>query len=499
MEIRDFLFAELAEGGKPVEVLRIGDFVDRNGKDVHVEAGDLDAFVANFHAGTAGQDVPVDVLHERAEAAGWVRKLWRDEDRLLASVDWNELGKKLVGDRIYRYLSATIDLARRMIKSISLVNFPAVKGLQPVELSEGVYSFQAAPGLLARVVTAVVEAFGGGAAPTAATEQAELIIRKEGNEIILYSADGSKVLGRFPFGADEEYKSEEAAREAAARREREIQYFKHRGAEGSEEQSLWVDIKLMEEVCPDCAERMRDLGISRVNVYELAMPPALARGLCDWIGPDPGVFTRCMGRSFGDFSPGDKKGFCAWLHKLCTGKWPAEAGELPIGVEFSSQEDTMNEQELKQMRAQIRKEIEAEMAEKEKDVAQLKEQVRKELEVELEERYKRRQALVEFAQQVTSGEAGLSSKPEEIVALLEALPGDQERQALMAVLKAKVADFSEHGSSRDGKGAKKQLPKEYADALDAKSLTLAELADPMFGDLGDLKEYDLSKWQGGGK
>ena len=59
---------------------------------------------------------------------------------------------------------------------------------------------------------------------------AEKVIRKEGNEIILYDSEGKKVLGRFPFGAGKKYKDEDSAREAAAKRERQIQYFKHEGA-----------------------------------------------------------------------------------------------------------------------------------------------------------------------------------------------------------------------------------------------------------------------------
>jgi hypothetical protein len=52
------------------------------------------------------------------------------------------------------------------------------------------------------------------------------VIRKEGNVIVLYSKDESVVLGRFPFGKGEKYTSEEAAREAAEKRERQIQFFK---------------------------------------------------------------------------------------------------------------------------------------------------------------------------------------------------------------------------------------------------------------------------------
>lgn len=55
-----------------------------------------------------------------------------------------------------------------------------------------------------------------------------------------------------------------------------------------------------------------------------AMPENLRKGLCAHVGGDPGFFTHCKDMSFGDFKPGNKKAFCAWLHHSCTGKWPAE-------------------------------------------------------------------------------------------------------------------------------------------------------------------------------
>jgi hypothetical protein len=53
------------------------------------------------------------------------------------------------------------------------------------------------------------------------------VIKKEDNAIVLYDKDGEKVLGRFPFGEGKKYKNEETAREAAKKREKEIQAFKH--------------------------------------------------------------------------------------------------------------------------------------------------------------------------------------------------------------------------------------------------------------------------------
>ena len=134
-EIGEFvLLADM--NARTVEFLRIGTFVDARGKKVEINDERLQALIANFEQGAAGQEVPIDILHKREEAAGWVQGIQRVGDKLIASVAWNDLGARLVADKVYRYLSATIDLTRNVLRSISLVNFPAVKGLAPVELAE---------------------------------------------------------------------------------------------------------------------------------------------------------------------------------------------------------------------------------------------------------------------------------------------------------------------------------------------------------------------------
>lgn len=119
-----------------VDILRAGTFFDMFGREVIVTGELLDRMVVNFDDGVAKQDVPVDIDHRFAEAAGWVKSLKRDGDHLFAEVEWNELGKQLIGDKVYKYLSSSLSLAAGVLRAVSLVNFPAVKGLSPVELGE---------------------------------------------------------------------------------------------------------------------------------------------------------------------------------------------------------------------------------------------------------------------------------------------------------------------------------------------------------------------------
>lgn len=145
IEASEFIYVELADpgDGKPVEFLRVGQFRDMHGQSIKVTPNYMAELVANFEAGAAGQDVPIDIDHEKGEAAGWVKKIWQEGEKLLAQIKWNARGIQLVGEKVYRYLSATIAVDKPVLRSISLVNFPAVKGLSPVELSEGVYALQA--------------------------------------------------------------------------------------------------------------------------------------------------------------------------------------------------------------------------------------------------------------------------------------------------------------------------------------------------------------------
>lgn len=124
------------EESPSVEFLKTGTFVDMWGQEVVIDRDVLDGLVANFDAGTAEQHVPIDVDHEFAEAAGWIRSVFRDGEKLLMDPVWTDLGKELVASKRYKYVSAAMNLDEQALVAVSLVNFPAVKGLKPVELSE---------------------------------------------------------------------------------------------------------------------------------------------------------------------------------------------------------------------------------------------------------------------------------------------------------------------------------------------------------------------------
>jgi len=377
-----FLFAEFAEG-QPVEFLRLGTFTDAHGREIEITSEVLDAMVANFAANQAGQDVPIDVDHERSEAAGWVTKLWREGDRLLAEVDWNELGERMVGEKIYKYLSAAIDTARWVLTSISLVNFPAVKGLRPVELAEGLY------------------AWGRGRISVAAFFRARI------HQSFASVADQMAMSG--------------------------VISAEQRAALGG----------AIDEATDSFAAQVGELG-------ELLI---------------------------------EAPGFESYYYSEVTGRETVE----------------MNEEER---REELRQEILAELEDKRKARTELREEVRTEVEAELREEMERRGKLAEFAAEICGGEAGLSTDPAELVTLMAGM----EAGALarwQEVLRAKVADFSETGSSREGRDDSKELPAELGEQLQvwidaghgvAEFFSLnADAID------GAMDEYNLTEFDKGGE
>jgi len=383
------VLAELGEAGEGegrwVDVLRVGRFEDRHGRAVEISSEDLDAYVANFEAGAAGQEVPIDRDHERKEAAGWVRGLRRVGDVVQFLPDWNELGRELVGDRLYRYVSATVDVVSQVFKAVSLVNFPAIKGLQPVELANGL--------------------------------------------------PGSVEVGQY------------------------LQARVH---------------KVFSDIADDLA----------------------ASG---WLSTEERVaLSGAIGEALGRFVEVAGEGAGEAMGRLLRVPVPEFYMYSEGGEQSGTEEVQMSEEERAALEARIREEergrLEAELAEQREREAELRERVRAEERERVLAEMAERQAAVEFAAQVCSGEQALSERPEDVVEVLMRVPaevrGDVER-----LLSAARAPMGEIGSEREGRGELRELPAEYAEGLDSGELELGDLANPMLGLEGKPEEYDLSRWQ----
>jgi hypothetical protein len=95
-------------------------------------------------------------------------------------------------------------------------------------------------------------------------------------------------------------------------------------ARGKRRTSMIIKKNQLKSAFPEVIKLMEKDGMEEIDLKQI--PARLLEGLCASIGNDPGFFTRCMDKNFGDFDPGDKESFCAWLHHECLGAWPGEKG-----------------------------------------------------------------------------------------------------------------------------------------------------------------------------
>ena len=131
----DYAYADPSPYYPEIEAIRTGQFTDMNGTPITIDISLLDALVENFANNKAGQEIPIDLNHERKEAAGWLLGVRRLNNSLFVAPNWNELGLSMVRSKQYRYVSCTIDLVEKYLLSVSLTNFPAVNNMRPIELS----------------------------------------------------------------------------------------------------------------------------------------------------------------------------------------------------------------------------------------------------------------------------------------------------------------------------------------------------------------------------
>ena len=143
--------ADFAEVGDviPVQIARPGTFVEKHGREVEITEVDLDAYVANFESGAAGQQVPIFQGHPSAAtrpelpATAWYKRLYTKVvggvKTLWADIELSDLGRDLIAKKLYKYFSPSIDLENLVIRGGGFVNLPAIKGMAAMELSESVF------------------------------------------------------------------------------------------------------------------------------------------------------------------------------------------------------------------------------------------------------------------------------------------------------------------------------------------------------------------------
>lgn len=137
----------IPENGKTdVEVLRVGTIQDRG---FVITQKMLDEFVKNFKDNVYGTEVQVNLEHFRGSAAaGWIQDLFTDKDKLIARVEWTEMGQMNIDKKLFKFVSAELaseyphhetgKLFNNVFIGLALTNTPALKGQQPLKLEEDI-------------------------------------------------------------------------------------------------------------------------------------------------------------------------------------------------------------------------------------------------------------------------------------------------------------------------------------------------------------------------
>lgn len=158
-KISDTMFAEMENmqdvSGKKrsyIQVFKTGNFIHPDpeiGRFSFAER-DFDQFIKNFKEKIYPNDLAVNLNHDKEEAYAWVVDLEKKPVDggmgLFALVEWNESGINVIKEKKYRYTSAEFrsfyrdnesgKVYPKVLTGVALTNYPFIKGMEAVELSE---------------------------------------------------------------------------------------------------------------------------------------------------------------------------------------------------------------------------------------------------------------------------------------------------------------------------------------------------------------------------
>jgi len=125
----------------------------KQGSFDHVMYGRMDfddtvfaEFIKNFNDNTRGIEIQANYSHESwKEAAGWLKTITQEGEKLYAEIEWTEKAAKKIRDKEFKYISPEFDLNWKdpetskeygaVISGVALTNIPFLKGMDKV-LSE---------------------------------------------------------------------------------------------------------------------------------------------------------------------------------------------------------------------------------------------------------------------------------------------------------------------------------------------------------------------------
>lgn len=135
-----------------LEIMRVGSWKHPLYGDLVITNTTLDEIIKHFEDNVRGIDVAIDLEHRgtayKGAAVGWIKKLKKMGTKLLATVDWTQLGKEKIASGEYKYFSPeyqekyvdneTGKVYNNVLLGGGLTNKPFIKKMAPVLLSEEV-------------------------------------------------------------------------------------------------------------------------------------------------------------------------------------------------------------------------------------------------------------------------------------------------------------------------------------------------------------------------
>lgn len=493
--MQNFLFVDLAglTPGKPFAGFAAGDFVDMNGRAVSFKPGALKVFLANTlkaieKAKAKGMPgLPVDARqHDKGEAAGWIVDASEGEVEdsdgaavpvIMLAAEWTKLGIELLRDRIMANFSPTVDLREKVIRGGSLTNWPASVDASgaplfpAVELALGLYRLQQPESLEARAA-AVRTAWRRWFANDDEVPAGQVWVIEVFEEYLIAGTESRQfrvayeVDGAITFAPREEWVEVEQAWVEAAigRKLSETELGKRPGMAAPSG-------KAAEDAAGQDVERSRDDEVVDMNMTKEELGALVAEQVRAALAAELQAAARPAGNEAGGAAAGAVPEF-----------------DVLSFLEMSAASDDVVGAFKQQMLEQydlMKKRAASEAA-------------------EMIGRIRREADIAEFAQLVTGGSSevpfGLPVGVDDLKEFLGRLqPTDLEfaKKLLGDIQTQGRQKFAELGHGKQGRGGL-ELPAVYARQLDRGELTLGDLGAPELG-LGEVGQYDLSRWANGGK
>jgi len=509
--LRDkFLFTELStdalSAGRWFDGLAAGTFTDMHGREVTFKPAEFAEYVANTKAAiaatqTEGGEVvglPIDARdHDKGDGSGWIVDVSLAGENLIRLLPkWTELGRDLIGKGIRRFFSATVDTRNKVILGGTLTNWPATRNpkgqimLRPIEMAAAARMFEleavghedSINDQLEDVQEAWNKQFGYGMPMTCPQCAAPAPYDAE------FCPACGCALPKFAVLVDV-FDGYLIARAGGDDDLFKVTYT--RGGVNNDEitfapQAEWTSVKstYVDQALNQIKKIARALGLmerprkpKKLGEAEANPPVHLSQG------------DEVMSIKLSDLSEADR----AELAKLVAAQVAPPAAPPaapPVDLSQFMGVAALSEDGKAQLAAWMATQART-----------VKEQAELAFKAEMA-KIQRENAVTELSQRVTGGSAeaprGLKGvTATELAKHLLALPADEAKffgDLLAGIVKDGLVEFREtgHGGRVD---AVVELPAEIAAKLDDGTFKIADLASPILG-LGDLKNYDLSKWAG---